>query len=76
MWWKDQFLATAMMHNMTAQRSDREWIPLEDSLLGPAHAAKLLIRKVQEKRSKPEKPYRLNAEQRECIALFVSALEK
>ena len=32
------FLATAMMHNMAADNSDREWIPLEDSLLGPAHS--------------------------------------
>ena len=70
------FLATAMMHNMAAENSDREWIPLEDSLLGPAHVAKLLIRKVQEKRSTPERLYRLNVEQLECVALFVSALEK
>ena len=34
------FLATATMHNMTAQQCDREWILLEDSLLGPAHVAK------------------------------------
>ena len=31
---------------------------------------------MQEKRSEPEKPYRLNAEQLECIALFVKALDK
>ena len=41
-------LAEAMSHNSAAERSDREWIPLEDSLLGPAHVAKLLIRQVQE----------------------------
>ena len=69
-------LAEAMSHNSAAERSDREWIPLEDSLLGPAHVAKLLIRKVQEKRSTPERQYRLNAEQLECVALFVSALDK
>ena len=65
-----------MTHNSAAERSGREWIPLEDSLLGPAHVAKLLIRKVQEKRSTPERQYRLNAEQLECVALFVSALDK
>ena len=70
------FLATAMMHNMAAENKGREWIPLEDSLLGPAHVAKLLIRKVQERGSTPERLYRLNVEQLECVALFVSALEK
>ena len=70
------FLARAMMHNMPTEEGTREWIPLPDSLFGPAHVAKLLIQKVQEKRSKPEKPYRLNAEQLECIALLVSALDK
>ena len=70
------FLARAIMHNMSAEESVRVWIPLQDSLLGPAHVAKLLIHKAREQRSKPEKPYRLNAEQLECIALFVSALEK
>ena len=69
------FLATAMMHNMAAENKGREWIPLEDSLLGPAHAAKVLIRKVQERRSTPERLYRLNVEQLECVALFVLALE-
>ena len=54
----------------------REWILLEDSLFGPAHVAKLLIRKVEERRSTPERLYRLNVDQLECVALFVSALEK
>ena len=40
------FLATAMLHNIAAENRDREWIPLAESLLGPAHVAKLLIRKV------------------------------
>ena len=70
------FLATAMMHNIAAENRDREWIPLADSLFGLAHAARLLIRKVQERRSTPERPYTLNVEQLECVALFVSALEK
>ena len=37
------FLATAMMHNMSTEEGDRQWIPLPDILLGPAHVAKLLI---------------------------------
>ena len=70
------FLATAMLHNIAAENRDREWIPLAESLLGPAHVAKLLIRKVQERRSTPERPCTLNVERLECVALCVSALEK
>ena len=38
--------------------------------------AKLLIKKLQDDRSKPRKPYIVNAEQLECTALFVAALDK
>ena len=35
----------------------------------------LLIKKLQDERSKPGKPYTVNAEQLECTALFVEALD-
>ena len=38
--------------------------------------AKLLIKQLQDSRSKPGKPYKVNAEQLECTALFVAALDK
>ena len=47
-----------------------------DALKGPAHIAKMLILKLQDNRSKPGKPYKLNEEQLQCIALYVAALSK
>ena len=61
------FLATAMMHNMAAENRGREWIPVEDRLLGPAHIAKLLIWKIQERRSTPERLYRVNVKQLDAL---------
>jgi hypothetical protein len=52
------------------------WIVLADALKGPAHVAKMLILKLQDNRSKPGKPYKLNEEQLQCIALYVAALSK
>ena len=40
-----------------------------------ACGSKVLIRKLQDDRSNPGSPYRLNAEQLECTALFVAALD-
>ena len=70
------FAQRALLHNLRQKDETREWIPLDAALQGPAHVAKLLIRRCQEKRSKPNKPYKLNAEQLECIALYVEKLEE
>ena len=50
------------------------WIDLDDALKGPAHVAKMLIQMLQDKRSQPGEPYKVNEEQLQCIALFVAAL--
>ena len=64
----------AVLHNLQlATSSCCKWITLDDALHGPSHVAKLLIDKCQTKRSVPGKPYRLNAEQVECIAVYVAA---
>ena len=65
----------AVRHNLEQATPTRQWVDLADALQGPAHVAKLLITRCQEKLSKPDKPYKLNAEQLECIALYVSKLE-
>ena len=46
----DDFLASAVLHNLRMSEGHREWVPLQEALLGPAHVAKLLIRRAQEKR--------------------------
>ena len=68
-------IGRAVLHNLQFKSRTAEWIDLETALKGPAYVAKLLIRKLQDDRSKPGRPYRLNAEQLECTALFVAALE-
>ena len=68
-------LGRAVLHNLQLKSRTAEWIDLESALKGPAYVAKALIRKLQDDRSNPGRPYRLNAEQLECIALFVEALE-
>ena len=65
----------AVLHNLQQEESTREWIDVDDAFKGPAHVAKVLIRRCQDKRSTLDRPYRLNAEQLECIALFVAKLE-
>ena len=69
-------IGKAVLHNLQPRSRTAEWIDLEAALKGPAYVAKILIKKLQDDRSKPGKPYRLNAEQLECTALFVSALDK
>ena len=69
-------IGRAVLHNLQLRSRTAEWIDLETTLKGPVHVAKLLIKKLQEDRSKPGKPYKVNAEQLECIALFVAALDK
>ena len=70
------FIKTAVLHNLQHPEQKREWITLDEALQGPTHVAKLLIERCQAKRSKPNKPYKLNEEQLECVALYVEALEK
>jgi hypothetical protein len=72
----DSDIGTAVLHNLRQQPRTAEWIHLETALKGPAYVAKELIRKLQDQRSKPGKPYRVNEEQLQCAALFVAALEK
>ena len=69
-------IGKAVLHNLHLESRTAEWIDLETALKGPAYLAKVLIKKLQDERSKPSKPYRVNAEQLECTALFVEALEK
>ena len=71
----DPHIKAAELHNLQTQQPECEWIELPDALLGPAHVAKTLIQRCQEKRSTPTKPYKINEEQLQCIALFVSRLE-
>ena len=69
-------IGKAVFHNLQRKNRSAEWIDLDTALKGPVHVARLLIKKLQDDRSTPAKPYRLNAEQLECVALFVDVLEK
>ena len=69
-------IGRAVLHNLQQTSRSAVWIDLDTALKGPAHVAKLLIKKLQDDRSKPGKPYRVNAEQLECTASFVEALDK
>ena len=69
-------IGAVVFHNLQLKSRTAEWIDLDTALRGPAYVAKLLIKKLQEDRSKPNKPYRLNEEQLECTALFVAALDE
>ena len=71
----EDFVEEAVLYNLEKENATREWIDLQDALQGPAHVAKILIRRCQEKRSQPNKPYRLNAEQLACVALYERQLE-
>ena len=63
------------MHKLQFKSRTAEWVDLESALKGPAYVAKVLIRKLQDDRSNFGRPYRLDAEQLECTALFVAALD-
>ena len=69
-------IGKAVMHNLQMRSRSAEWIDLDTALKGPVHVAKLLIKKLQDAWPKPNKPYKLNAEQLECTALSVAALDK
>ena len=72
----DDVIEQIVLHNLSTEQRFAEWIELPDTLKGPSHVARMLIKKLQDTRSKPGKQYRLNAEQLECTALYVAALEK
>ena len=65
----DPSITDAVMHNLQQHQRECERIELADTLQGPAHVAKKLIRNCQERRWTPERQYKLNAEQLECIEL-------
>jgi hypothetical protein len=72
----DPSIPEAALHNLQQQQPACEWIDLTHALRGPAHVAKILVRRCQERRSTPTRLYRLNEEQLQCIALFVTRLEQ
>ena len=72
----DPGITDAVLHNLQQHQPACEWIELADALRGPPHVAKMLIRRCEDARSTPARPYKLNAEQLECVALFVDRLEK
>ena len=51
----NDFVEEAVLCNLEKESATREWIDLQDALQGPAHVAKVLIRRCQEKRSQPNK---------------------
>ena len=71
----DPRIMGAELHNLQQRQPECEWIELADALRGPAHVARMLIRRCQERNSTPARPYKINEEQLQCIALFVSRLE-
>ena len=72
----DSIIPEAVLHNLQQQQPECQWIDLTDALRGPAHVAKMLVRRCQERRSTPTRPYKLNEEQLQCVALFVTRLEQ
>ena len=71
----DPSIAHAVMHNLPQNQRECERIDLEYDLKGPAHVADKLSWHCLERRSTPARQYTFNAEQLECIALFVSRLD-
>ena len=66
----------AVLHNLRKlQRPERTLVELPDALLGPAHVAKLLLRKAEERFSKPSKAFKFNEDQVECVAMFAARLQ-
>ena len=53
----DPVIPEAVLDNLQQQRPECEWIDLSDALRGPAHVAKMLVRRCQERRSTPTRPY-------------------
>ena len=72
----DDCTRAAVLHNLhQLQTSDRSVVDLPEALRGPAYVAKLILRSAEDKASKPERPFRYNSEQLECIAAMVAKLE-
>ena len=66
----------SVLHNLhQLQDPERSVVALPDALRGPAHVAKLILRRAEDKASKPERAFRYNDEQLESIAAMVAKLE-
>ena len=66
----------AVLHNLQQlQQPGRSIVDLPDALRGPAHVAKIILRKAEDESSKPGKAFRYNDEQLGCIASMVAKLE-
>jgi len=72
----DSCILHAVLHNLQRHQPECEWVDLTDALQGPAHVAKMLVRRCQERRSTQARKYKLNEEQLQCVALVVSRLER
>ena len=72
----DPDINNAMLYNLQRQEPACEWIELADALRDPAHVARMLIQRCQERHSTPARQYKFNEEQLQCIALFAHRLEK
>ena len=74
----DDCTRTSVLHNLhQLQSPERSVVDLPEALRGPVHVhiAKLILRSAEDKASKPERPFRYNREQLECIAAMVAKLE-
>ena len=72
----DPTILDAVLHNLQQHQPECEWVGLHDTLSGPARVAKMLVRRCEKRRSTAARQYKLNEEQLQCIALFVSRLEQ
>ena len=72
----DPTILDAVLHNLQQHQPDCEWVDLVDALSGLAHVAKMLVRRCEKRRSTAARPYKLNEEQLQCIALFVNRLDQ
>ena len=71
----DPDVHSAVFNNLQRQEPACEWVDLADALLGPAHVTRKLIQSCQLHRSTPERQYKFNEEQLQCVALFVQRLD-
>ena len=68
----DPRIMCAELHDLQQRQPECEWIELADASRGPAHVARMLIRRCQERNSTPARLYKINEEQLQCIALVVN----
>ena len=71
-----QLRGDAVLHNLQLRSRTAEWIEVDSELMGLAHMAKTIIRKLQDVRFKANKPYNVNAEERKWTPLFVATMDK